>query len=534
MQTGLTPATDQVVEEASACVRNLRQFIRAGWHVLEPATPYHHGWHIDAISEHLEAVTDGSIRNLIINIPPRHMKSLCVSVFWPTWEWLTKPETRWIFASYSSYLSRRDNGKALQLIESPWFQERWGGTVKIRHDSSAKARFENTRTGYRFATSVQGSLTGEGGDRLCADDPHNVRGAESAAIRNATLEWWDKAMSSRGNNPQTVAKLVIMQRVHEADLTGHLLAQGGYEHLCLPAEYDGQRRQTSISTLPSYQPDQATTARHASLNATEEPRPFAADGSYDPRTEEGDLLWPDHFGRPELDELKLRLGPYATAGQLQQAPAPAEGGFLKRVWWRYWQFPGQQLPPVTVKTEDGYEMIEPVTLPAAFDDVAQSWDMAFKGGQNSSYVTGQVWAKRGASKYLLDQLRDQMDMPQTLAAVRALVAKWPRAFAKLVEDKANGPAVIAMLRQEISGMLPMTWPIDLNNKEGRVQAVVPQIHAGNVFLPHPQLAPAITEGLINECASFPNGANNDQVDSLTQALLYWELGGCWSEGELQL
>jgi phage terminase large subunit-like protein len=179
-------------------------------------------------------------------------------------------------------------------------------------------------------------------------------------------------------------------------------------------------------------------------------------GWSDPRADNGELLWPERFGREELEALKHSLGSYAAAGQLQQRPAPAEGGIFKRHWWRFWKRPGTELPPVSVRRVNGeIENIHAVDLPKEFDEVQQSWDMAFKDLDTSDFVCGQVWARRGANKYLLDQRKDRLDFPRTLHAVRMMTVNWPRAHAKLVEDKANGTAVIAALKNEISGLIPV-------------------------------------------------------------------------------
>ncbi len=297
--------------------RMFREFVRQAWPVVEPATPFVPGWHIDAIIEHLEAMSRGQIRNLLINVPPRHMKSLLVSVFWPAWEWILFPERRWLYSSYAAQLSIRDSVKCRRLIESPWYQKNWGKVFALTSDQNTKGRFDNNRSGYRLATSVGGAATGEGGDRIVCDDPHNVQEAESDAIRKATVDWWDVVISTRVNDPKTAVKLVVMQRCHQQDLSGHLLEQGGWEHLCLPAEYEGPGRVTSI-------------------------------GWSDPRTVHGELLWPERFGPNEIESLKISLGSYAAAGQLQQRPSPSGGGLIKRHWFRYWQPRGANLPPVPV------------------------------------------------------------------------------------------------------------------------------------------------------------------------------------------
>lgn len=303
----LTQEQKKIVAEqarAELAKRSLKEFVRQSWHVLEPSTPYIHGWHLDAISEHLEAVTRGEIRNLLINMPPRHMKSIQVSVMWPCWVWLNNPQKRWLFSSYAAVLSTRDSVKCRRLIESPWYQRNFGDIYQLTSDQNVKNRYENTVTGYRIATSVGGAATGEGGDIIVVDDPHNVVEATSKRMREATLEWWDETMSTRLNDPKTGAKVIVMQRVHEEDLSAHVLEQGGYEHLCLPAEYEGTKVFTSI-------------------------------GWTDPRKGIGELLWPERFGREEIDTLKRTLGTYGAAGQLQQRPQPLEGGAFKATWLKW-------------------------------------------------------------------------------------------------------------------------------------------------------------------------------------------------------
>ena len=477
---------DEIDQELAR--RSLREFVRQAWHVVEPATEYVPGWHLDAITDHLEAVSRGHIRHLLINMPPRHMKSLAVALFWPCWEWIDHPERRWLFASYAATLSIRDSLKCRRLIESSWFQRNCGDRFRLTSDQNTKGRFENDKSGYRLATSVSGAATGEGGDRIVCDDPHNVNEAESDTVRHSVIDWWDTVMSTRVNDPKRGARVIVMQRVHEDDLSGHVLAQGGYEHLCLPAEYEeGHSIITSI-------------------------------GWSDPRTNAGELLWPERFGKDEIDALKRSMGSYAAAGQLQQRPAPAEGGLFKRHWWRYWKPRGTPLPPVPVRLPSGeVQHVQAVDLPAQFDAFGQSWDMAFKDLVSSDFVVGQVWGKIRADRFLLDQTKERLDFPGTLRAVRSVTERWPAAALKLVEDKANGSAVIATLQHEISGLVPVNPE---GGKEARASAVSPQVESGNVYLPHPALKHWVA-GFIEECAGFPNAKHDDQVDAATQILLRW-------------
>jgi len=212
-----------------------------------------------------------------------------------------------LFSSYSATLSGRDSLKCRRLIESDWYRERWGSRYQLTSDQNQKQRFENDRTGYRIATSVGGSATGERADVVVVDDPHSVEQAASDVERRTAVEWWNGTMSTRLNDFSNGHKVVIQQRLHEMDLTGDLLVKGGYELLCLPAEFEPERKcSTSI-------------------------------GWTDPRTEIGELLWPQKVTRAELAEVKVALGSYRYAGQYQQRPTPPEGGIFKRSWWRYWQ-----------------------------------------------------------------------------------------------------------------------------------------------------------------------------------------------------
>ncbi len=466
--------------KAEKARRSLKQFVIQAWPVLEPG-PFVEGIHIDAVCAHLQAVAEGKIRNLIINVPPGHAKSLLTAVFWPAWVWTFRPESRWLFSSYREELAIRDSVRCRRLIESDWYQRNWGRMFQLRGDQNQKQRFENNRSGYRVVVPVSAG-TGERGDYVVMDDPHSVDQAESDAQRSRTVDWYNGSMCTRLNDLTKGHMIVVQQRLHEADLTGDLLLKGGYEHLCLPAEFEPDRRcSTSIWT--------------------------------DPRTQPGELLWAERVNRAALEELKTKLGSYRYAGQYQQRPAPAGGGMLKTHCFRYWQRRGDHLPPVPVTLPDGtIEMREAIVRPDFFDTQIQTWDMAFKGTENADYVVGQVHGAHGADRFILDQIRGRMDFPETLAAVRTLTERWPKAETKLVEDKANGSAVIASLRHEISGIIAVNPE---GGKRARAAAASSQLESGNWYVPHPRIAPWV-EPFIAEFAAFPNGANDDQVDAWTQ------------------
>lgn len=483
-QAAAASRDDAWLRERWAAEANLADFIQLAWPTVEPFTPYLHNWHIDAICEHLEAACQGEIRNLLVTMPPRMMKSLTISVFFPAWRWIKAPGERFLYSSYSQDLATDHSVATRRVIESGWYQERWGDRFRMAPDQNLKTRFENTRRGARVSTSVNGPVTGKGADWLVCDDPHNVRDADSLTIREATLRWWDEAMSSRFNNPRTGRRIVVMQRVHEADLAGHLIEQGGYVHLNLPMEYEPE----------------ATT--------------YTGFGQRDIRTEPGQLLMPERIGEAEVADLKVRLGSRAYAGQYQQRPAPAEGDLLKRAWWRFWHHPGAPLPAVPLRLPSGEVIARPcIPLPARFTETLQSWDMTFKDTKETDFVVGQVWGAVGADRFLLDQVRARLDFPGTIAAFRGLSTTWPAVRRKLVEDKANGPAVIATLGSEIGGITAVNPE---GGKVARANAVAPYIESGNYYLPHPAIAPWVN-GFVEECASFPTGRHDDQVDAMSQA-----------------
>lgn len=457
------PSLDEI--KAEQAKRSLAEFIRQAWHVVEPMTDLAWNWHIDAIAEHLEAVTDGRIKRLLINIPPGHMKSLIVSVFWPAWIWTRSPGWRALFGSYALDLAIRDSIRCRDVLQSEWYQDSFRPAWTFKGDQNVKSHFENSMHGFRFSLSVGSQATGWRGDCVVVDDPLNVKEQWSEPARLEAIRWWDKTMSSRLNNPREGSRVIIMQRLHEEDLGGHVLSKrvGEYVHLCLPSEFEAARRcETRI-------------------------------GWEDPRQEEGELLFPELFPSDVIDEVKEDLGSGDYAGQHQQRPAPAEGIIIKRPWIRYY-----------------------TVLPTRFDQIIQSWDCSFKDLKTSSYVAGTTWGQIGADCYLLDRVHEQLDLPGTMKAVQDMTARHPLCGAKLVEDKANGPAVVQMLRGRIPGMIEVSPE---GGKIARAFAVQPVFEAGNVLLPHPSIAPWVEE-YVHNLTSFPAAKTDDDVDSTSQALTW--------------
>lgn len=466
--------------EKDICEKSLYEFTKAAWHIVEPGTEYKDGWHIRLICDHLQACLAGDIKRLIINIPPRHMKSIICGVMFPAWVWTHRPNFRWLFASYAGSLSVRDSLKCRRLITSNWYKSKWGELFKLTGDQNLKSFFENDKTGYRFATSVGAATTGHGGDAILVDDPQNALQSSSCKMRDSTIEWWDQAMSTRLNNQQQGFKVIIMQRLHQDDLTGHLLKQGGWEHLCLPAEF-------------------------------EESRKSATKIGGDHRKNDGELLWPSHFGKKELQELKLSLGEYGTAGQLQQRPAPAEGGIVKKNWFKL----------LNLKENQPFIQF-----------IIQSWDTAYTektANDPSACVTLGVFAtKKGKRVLLLDAWAKHLSYPDLRQKAWDEVSAEYNGKQKkqvdviLIEDKGSG---IALARDLRIGLVPVkTYNPGRADKITRMHIISPLIEAGMLYLPESEISSgnyqSFCKDFVHQLTTFPNADHDDIVDATTQALIY--------------
>lgn len=467
VETPIIPSLEMVRAEKAR--RSLIEFVRQAWAVIEPGAPMVEGWHHGAMCEHLEAVSAGEIRKLVISVPPEHSKSTIVAKCWPAWGWIDNPSFDWLFSAYSSQRSVGDSIECRRIIDSPWYRQNWGHLFKLTSDQNQKTRFLNSKGGQRIAVGLLAGGTGEHGDAVVCDDPHSIRDQWSPKKMETAVNTWDQVMSRCINDPKTSRHVIIMQRIHHKDLAAHCLRQGGYDYLMLPSEYDPGR-----STVTSI-------------------------GWKDPRETRGDLLWPERFGPEEIREVKVRLATRGYSAQHQQDPSQEEGAIFKREFFRYYQN-------------------DPTRIVGQMDELIQSWDMAFKGLDTSSKVAGHVWGRKGADRFLLARICDHLDFVQSIAAVKAMTLKWPTATAKLVEDKANGPAVMSSLGGKISGLIP--WPPKgqvMGSKIARAYASQPEIEAGNIWLPDPATCPWVTE-FVEYCVSFPGGEYDDDIDAMTQAL----------------
>ena len=447
------------------CDRYLYNYFQSSWEIIEPATELLPNWHQGLITEYLTACYEREIKRLVINIPPRYAKSNLVSVCFPTWVWGKKPETRFIYTSYSYDLSLKHSGDRSSLIRSRWYQSRWGGEYQVRKDSGKF--ITNSKRGHMIATSLRGTGTGFGGDFVIADDPHDARKVFSDTIRDSDVEAFRTKFTTRLDDKINGVIIIIMQRLHENDIAGYCLSEGGgYEHL----------------KIPVIAPEKTTIIFPKSNRKVVR--------------EEGDILHPARQSKEILDTEKNAMGTYNFSGQYQQEPSPREGGIFKRAYWK------RYIDPPDIIT---------------FDYVFDSWDCSFKELQDSSFVAGGVWGVMGAFKYLLHVKKERMGFIKTIAAIERNRELFPKITRSVIEDKANGTAVIEVLQSKIPGII--AFNPGSNSKIERAYAVEPQFEAGNIWIPVKEKAGWVDD-YIEEMSKFPNAINNDQVDMTTQALLY--------------
>jgi predicted phage terminase large subunit-like protein len=418
---------------------------------------------LDLLDANLVDVAEGRCRRLIWSMPPQEGKSERTSRRFPLWLLTRNPDLRIAIVSYEMGVARRW-GRAIRndIAEHPEL-----GLV-VRADTSAAHEWQlDGHRGGVYSVGIGGALTGRPVDVLLVDDPLKGRKeADSATFRNACKDFYTD--TARTRLAPDALQIIIQTRWHEDDLSGWLLSGPSgseWRYINVPAQAE-----TSDDPLGRAPGEYLVSARG--------------------RT-------PDDWEATKRD-----VGARTWAALYQGRPAPAEGGLFKRSHWRWYN------APRAVRRDDGTMWVHDA------DEIIQSWDMAFKDTKTSDFVVGQVWARSGADVYLLDQVRDRLDFPATAQAVRALTAKWPQAHAKLVEDKANGPAIIAQLRSTVPGLIPIT-PKD--SKYARASAVAPFVESGNVHLPDPALAPWIDDYVV-EHSSFPNSPHDDQVDCTSQAL----------------
>jgi predicted phage terminase large subunit-like protein len=455
---------------------DLATFVRKAWSILNPGAKLVWSWHYDLLCEYLELVKAREVRRLIINVPPRTAKSTIATICFPCWTWSSEPGHTFLCASYSRDLSTEHSLARRHLLASEWYQKRWGNRFNLGAGQNLKTQFDNDCRGQMIATSVGATTTGKGGDTLIVDDPISADQALSDAERKTAIDWFDGTLRTRLNNPGTGAIVVIMQRLHECDLTGFLLESepGQWTQLKIPLEAEEEETWQFPRT----------------------PRVIVRPP--------GDVLQPERFTPEVVAGLKSRALIYA--GQYQQRPAPLEGNIIKRQHVRYYG---------GVEPHTG-EHDEPV--PAEFDLEFISADCAFKELRTSDFVAiGRIGVK-GRKRYLLNVINAHLGMSATEAQIRRERAG-RRISAILVEDHANGPAVIERLKRNVSGVIEVN---PAGGKLARFMAAAPEWEAGDWYVDRNA---AWTEPLIQQLTTFPNAAHDDMCDMISQAAIWLQSRG---------
>ena len=461
-------------------------FFRPAWGVIEPVTPLKWNWHLTVICEELQkqaeriAARNPKEYDLVFNVPPRSLKSTAVSKLLIPYVWTRFPGQKFLTSSYDSNLALEHSVDSRTLIQSPWYQRHWGHSYELVWDQNVKSYYRNNFSGYRIATQV-GTGTGRGGDWVIADDPISADQAESDVYREGCIRWWTRTMSSRLNDPTVGIRIIIMHRLHEEDLTGHVMRTeaGKYKMFCFPGE----------------ESDDISPKEYRSKYVN-------------------GYLFPSRLGPETLADLKTRLGEYGYAGQIQQRPTPPEGGMFKRQWWRFWKPRGMQLPNVTVRIGKEVHTCQCIDLPDSMEDSICSWDMALVDHKDSDYHAGGVWGKVGPDLFLLDLVRGKYNPLEATEEAKMLKMNYPRTSAVLIEATAAGATAIADLKRTISSVKPVN---PTKNKRLRAIPYSKLCQNGNVYLPHPALAKWV-DAFIDEHAAFDKGVNDDQVDQGSQAV----------------
>lgn len=429
-------------------------FIRQSFETVNPGAEYLSNWHIEAISEYLEATRRSEITRLIINMPPRSLKSVCVTVAWPAWLLGNDPRTRIMASSYSTTLSLKHALDTRLILSSERFRAQFPGCV-IERGENQKHKFVTTARGFRFATSVGGTATGEGGDVLIVDDPLNPLQAMSKPRRDHANTWFDQTFSTRLNNKKTGRIVIVMQRLHPEDLSGHLLNKGGWEHLKLPA-------------------------------LAEAPHSIRI-GAFIKERAAGEPLHTEREDKELIERAKNDLGSFAFAAQYQQEPLHVESAMLSAHW---------------LKRYD--------RLPETFSRIVQSWDTAIKAQANHDASVCITFGEFEGNHYILDILSLRAEYPELKRTVTEQAARWD-VSALLIEDKASGQSLLQDLKRETN--LPLVARNPKGDKLTRFAAITALIEAGKLYLPKQASWLADFE---TELLGFPYAPHDDQVDSLTQ------------------
>lgn len=439
------------------------------FNTLHPTKKYQDNWHIDLMLEYLKTIEEGKIKRLIINIPPRTLKSVCINVFWPTWLLAKNPAMKIITVSYSQELSNKHSQDCRFVMQQDWFKRYFPESLIIK-GRNTKSKFMTAQHGFRFATSVGGTLTGEGADIIIVDDPQTPLQALSKKERAKTITWFEQTLMSRLNNKQNGIVVLIMQRLHVDDLAGYLLKKRGWKLLKIPiiAEKDEEIKFKS----------------------------FKYDRKY------GEVLNVKYDNKKIINKLKDELGNYAFNAQYQQNPQSIESEIIKSSWIQYYK--EGDIDHINTNTEN--DML-----------IYQSWDCAIKDKNNNDYTVCITLGVHNNKYYLLDVFREKLAYPYLKEKIISLYNQF-KPVTILIEDKASGQQLIQELEH-----LPIIGILPKYNKLTRLILVTPLLESKSFYIPHTSSYASCAswvKDFYDELITFPYVNHDDQVDALTQ-VLYW-------------
>lgn len=480
--------------------KSLYEFVKQSWHVMEPGNPLIDGWYLEAVCSHVEAVLNGEIKNLLINIPPRHLKTKTVSVAAPAWQWTHKPTESFVCGSYAFTLARDSSIACRSLIGSSWYQARWGSKFGFIEGQDRAELFANTKGGQLFITSPDSLLTGRGGDVLILDDPNHTKD-QSDTMLDATLSWWRRVIPTRVKIFKTARKIVVQQRTHEKDISGDIIEnfKEDFVHLMLPLEFESPRKCITVK-LPS-----------------------TGDKKWeDPRQKDGDLLCSDLLGPTELKFLKKSLGTaYDIAGQLQQSPSPGEGGMIKKSWFQIRERPSLLNLKFTMISID----TSLSDLKTSAYNAITTWGVFEEENTKiPNVILLSMWRERCEYSELLKRVKRMAedyldDKPSPLLTINP--KRKPDLI--LIEDQGIGKDLIKQLSRSHFNVMRFQ-PRGKGDKSTRVRTVQPLLESERVWLPGAapdwKVPKRFADFFREEVIKFPVGASRDLVDTMTQAL-YW-------------
>lgn len=475
------------IQECARLEASFTAFIHAAWPILEPGNRLSWSWHYDLIAEYLTLAAEKKVKRLIINIPPRTLKSILISIMFPVWVWARTPNQSFAVASYAQPLSDELSVKRRRIIQSDWFRRLWGNRISLQPDQNQKSKFQNNYQAQMFATSVGGTMQGIGGQFLIADDALKADEILSEATVKELHNWFDKTWMQRLNDPSTDVLIIVEQRIGESDLTGHCLDNDKaltdkgelpeWTHLCVPMEADEEAVDKKTLTQKFIYP----------ISGRVKERPI------------GDVLQPDRFTPAVIASKKVRRLTWTT--QEQGRPSPTDGNWILRSDVQYYGGRDPETQELDVK------------LPDKFDVVITSVDATFKDLKTSDFVCVGTIGVIGRRRFVLEVVNKHLDAPATETETRRQKSKW-KSNVVLIEDKANGSAIIKSMKRNVSGVVAVEPE---GGKLSRFMGMVGEWQGGDWFVSRTE---AWEESYVGQITKFPGAKNDDMADMTSQVATY--------------